>query len=318
MNILLTGYAGFIGYHLSKKLIDLGHTIIGIDNFNDYYDVRLKSYRDSKLPKFIRLKTDISNYDNVSEVFEHYKIDSVINLAAYANVFYSVEHPKFYQDSNINGFFNIIENCRLHKIKRIIYASSSSVYGGIMEYPWREDMNVNYPMSMYACSKRCNELVAHDYSQLYDIETIGLRFFTVVGPMGRPDMAMWLFADAISNHKPVKIFNYGKMDRDFTYVEDIVEGIVSCTTTDLKNKCEIYNLGNNKPENILKVVDLIEENLGVKAIKDFQPLRKGEVLKTYADITKAQKDLGFEPKTNIEGSVAKFIDWYKNEWKILT
>jgi UDP-glucuronate 4-epimerase len=317
--ILVTGSAGFIGFSLCKSLLaDANNIIVGVDNFNDYYDVELKNYRVSILKKhfnFKQFEIDISHKEKIKELFSSYKFDIVINLAAQAGVRYSITNPDAYIQSNIVGFENILENCRHHNIKRLIYASSSSVYGGIKEFPYSEKMNVDKPISLYAATKKSNELMAHTYSHLYNLETIGLRFFTVYGPFGRPDMAIWLFPEAIIKNEEIQIFNNGNMKRDFTYIDDIVSGIEKCMELDMKERnYEIYNLGNNKPENLMDVVEIIEDKLKIKARKKFMPLQDGDVVETYADIEKAKKDFDFNPKTSIKEGVDSFVDWYINEW----
>lgn len=317
--ILVTGSAGFIGFSLCKSLLaDANNIIVGVDNFNNYYDVELKNYRVSILKKhfnFKQFEIDISHKEKIKELFSSYEFDIVINLAAQAGVRYSITNPDVYIQSNIVGFENILENCRHHNIKRLIYASSSSVYGGIKEFPYSEKMNVDKPISLYAATKKSNELMAHTYSHLYNLETIGLRFFTVYGPLGRPDMAIWLFPEAIIKNEEIQIFNNGNMKRDFTYIDDIVSGIEKCMELDMKERnYEIYNLGNNKPENLMDVVEIIEDKLKIKARKKFMSLQDGDVVETYADIEKAKKDFNFNPKTSIKEGVDSFIDWYINEW----
>ena len=310
--LLITGVAGFIGFHLSKFLLKSGFIIYGIDNINDYYDVKLKSARLEKLQKnknFKFSKIDISNYEALSEVFEEFKPDKVINLAAQAGVRYSLENPFVYISSNISGFLNIIELCKNNNIKGLIYASSSSVYGGNKEISFTEHDRVDNPISLYAASKRTNELIANTYSHLYGLNTTGLRFFTVYGPWGRPDMAMYIFADRISSGKEIEVYNGGKMKRDFTYIDDIISGIVS--SIDKNYKCEIFNLGNNKSENLMNIVSLIESNLNKKAKIKFSPIQPGDVEKTNADIKKSKRMLGYNPLTDVDEGVKNFIKWYK-------
>jgi UDP-glucuronate 4-epimerase len=316
MKILVTGSSGFIGYHLSKSLLDEGHTVYGLDEENEYYDVKLKHYRRGILNKY-------DNFDfllySIEEDFGPAltnkmwgEIDVVVNLAAQAGVRYSIENPHVYQKSNIEGFLNVLEYCRHNKTK-LVYASSSSVYGGLEcpEGGFHEGMECNTPISLYAASKKSNELMAHTYSHLYDIETIGLRFFTVYGPMGRPDMMMWLFSEAIKNNQPINLFNEGNMLRDFTYIDDIVAGIKACVFTKLPNKYEVFNLGNNRCGKLLDVVDIIEDSFGKKAMKNLMPMQAGDVSKTHANIDKTKKILGYEPKTTVDVGVKNFIEWYK-------
>ena len=310
--LLITGVAGFIGFHLSNFLLKSGFNIYGIDNINDYYDTSLKYARLKKLQKnkkFTFSKIDISNYKALTEVFEIFKPDKVINLAAQAGVRYSLENPFVYISSNISGFLNIIELCKNYKVKGLIYASSSSVYGGNKEVSFSESDRVDNPISLYATSKRANELIANTYSHLYGLHTTGLRFFTVYGPWGRPDMAMYIFADKISSGKKIEVYNKGNMKRDFTYIDDIIAGIVS--SIDKNYKCEIFNLGNNKSENLMDIVSLIESNLNKKASIKFSPIQPGDVEKTNANIEKSKNMLGYNPITNVDKGIKNFIEWYK-------
>ena len=309
--ILVTGCAGFIGMHLCEKLFELGYDVIGIDNLNDYYDVNLKIKRLSILQNkssFTFIKTDISNMNALENVFKMHKPNKVVNLAAQAGVRYSLINPHSYMDSNIVGFMNILECCRYYDVEGLIYASSSSVYGGNKKIPFSESDNVDMPISIYAASKKANELMAHSYNHLFGIHSTGLRFFTVYGPWGRPDMAMYIFASKIMNNKPIQVFNHGNMKRDFTYVADIIDGIISSIKKN--HSCEVFNLGNNKSENLMDVVSLIEKKIGRKAIIEFETMQPGDVEKTHADIDKAKSKLGFMPKTNIVDGIGNFIDWY--------
>ena len=317
MNVVVTGVAGFIGYHTALFLLDRGHDVIGIDNLNDYYDVRLKNYRLSflqKNEKFNFIKCDLSEKEACEEAFSSQSIDVVIHLAAQAGVRYSIVNPYSYTKNNVEAFLNILEICRHQKIKRLCYASSSSVYGGLKTYPFEESMRVDTPISLYAATKKSNELMAHTYSHLYGLEIYGFRFFTVYGPMGRPDMAMWLFTDAIMNGKPIKVFNHGKMKRDFTFVDDIVKGLTASIDADMPSKYEIFNLGNNQNEELADLIEYIESSMGKKAEKEMLPMQPGDVEQTFADVSKAKKILNFSPTTRLKDGVQAFTDWYVNEW----
>lgn len=323
--ILVTGVAGFIGNQLAIKLLSLGAEVIGIDNLNDYYDIRLKRDRLSRLEnkkRFFNYVVDVNDQVGMAEIFNKHKPDYVIHLAAQAGVRYSLINPKAYIDSNISGFLNILENCRYQNVKHLIYASSSSVYGLSANIPFSEEQNVDYPISLYAASKKSNELMAHAYSHLFGIPTTGLRFFTVYGPWGRPDMAMYLFAKSICNGDPINIFNDGDMLRDFTYIDDIVEGVVRVLNnfSELRGSdkssgitsapYKIYNIGNNNPVNLLSVVELLEKYLGKTAIKRFMPMQPGDVFETYANIDSLFSSTGFKPCTSIEDGIEKFISWF--------
>ena len=311
--ILVTGCAGFIGMHLSKALLELGHDVIGVDNLNHYYDVKLKKDRLRVLKtyeSFSFSKLDISNKKALEDVFITSSIDKVVNLAAQAGVRYSLVNPNSYIKSNVLGFMNILECCRRYDIKGLIYASSSSVYGGNKKIPFSELDRVDNPISIYASTKKSNELMAFSYNHLFELNSTGLRFFTVYGPWGRPDMAMYIFVKKIIENKPIQIFNYGKMKRDFTFIDDIISGIVSSIYKN--HQYEIFNLGNNKSENLMDVVSIIENKLGKKAIIDFQKMQPGDVQKTYADIEIAKNKIGYNPKTSVSAGLEKFIDWYLN------
>ena len=316
MRILVTGMAGFIGYHTAMALAEHGHEVIGVDNFNEYYDLRLKNFRVKELERkgISCRKLELSDYDQTYEVFKEIKPEIVIHLAAQAGVRYSIDNPHAYIKSNIDAFLNILESCRHHGVRRLVYASSSSVYGGITELPFSEKMQVDQPISLYAATKKSNELMAHSYAHLYKFETIGLRFFTVYGPCGRPDMAMWLFADAILKGKPIKVFNHGKMKRDFTYVSDIVRGIEGTVNCEMNDRYKVYNLGNHRSEELESVISYIEAGLGKKAERELLPMQPGDVPATFADVENAQKDLGFEPSMRLKDGVFKFISWYQEEW----
>jgi UDP-glucuronate 4-epimerase len=345
--ILVTGAAGFIGFHLTSKLLERGDDIIGIDNINDYYDIRLKLDRlketginEGCLAWHKPIKSEIhSNYtfirmnledrDELFKVFKDNKIDKVCNLAAQAGVRYSLENPYAYINSNIVGFINILEACRYYKIKHLAYASSSSVYGNNTKMPLSTNDNVDHPISLYAATKKSNELMAHTYSHLYGIPTTGLRFFTVYGPWGRPDMALFLFTEAIKDNKPIKVFNNGNMVRDFTYVDDIVEGVIRVIDNPAKKADEenieasrsntapykVYNIGNSSPVQLMDYISAIEKNLGFEAKRDFFPLQPGDVPITNADVSDLVNDLDYKPNTKIENGVARFINWYKNYYK---
>ncbi len=315
--ILVTGCAGFIGMHLCKKLFELGYDVIGIDSLNDYYDVDLKLKRLSFLqnsPSFSFVKIDISNMNDLENIFKIYKPNKVVNLAAQAGVRYSLINPHSYMESNIYGFMNVLECCRNFDVEGLVYASSSSVYGGNKKIPFSESDNVDSPISIYAASKKANELMAYSYNHLFGIRSTGLRFFTVYGPWGRPDMAMYIFANKIINNEPIQVFNHGQMKRDFTYIDDIIDGIVYSINKNYK--CEVFNLGNNSSENLMEVVSLLEKKIGKKAIIQYEPMQPGDVSNTWADIEKAEQKLEFSPKTNIRSGINKFIDWYLDYSKV--
>ena len=337
MKILVTGAAGFIGYHLVKTLIEDNHEVIGLDNINDYYSTNLKfdrlkelginkdsakdflSFNSSNLFqnfKFIRM--NIEDRVNLPRLFEDEKFDLVCNLAAQAGVRYSIENPESYIDSNIVGFLNILECCRSHNIKKLVYASSSSVYGNNEKTSFEEIDNTDKPVSLYAASKKSNELMAHTYSHLFKLNTIGLRFFTVYGSWGRPDMAYYLFADAITNDKAIKVFNDGDLSRDFTHVDDIVIGVKSVLLTDssTKNLYELYNIGNNRPVVLTKFIETIEKYLGKKAIKKMFPMQDGDVKKTWASISKITKDYNFQNNFSLDEGIKEFINWFKVYHKV--
>jgi UDP-glucuronate 4-epimerase len=334
-NILVTGAAGFIGFHLSTKLSALGYTVIGIDNLNDYYDVTLKQSRLNKLkslPNFTFHNLELTDKKGIDSLFQQYQFNYVVNLAAQAGVRYSLTNPYAYLDSNLHGFLNILEACRYAKIEHLVYASSSSVYGANKKMPFSVHHNVDHPISLYAASKKSNELMAHTYSALYNLPTTGLRFFTVYGPYGRPDMALFIFTKAIIEGKPIDVFNHGKMKRDFTYIDDIVEGIVRLIpTVPVANSLwdgnqpdpassfapyRIYNIGNNKPVELMQFIELIENKLGKKAIKNLLPIQEGDVPATYADVDDLIRDVGFKPETPIETGISNFIDWYIDYYRI--
>jgi UDP-glucuronate 4-epimerase len=319
MKILVTGAAGFIGFHVARHLLDRGDIVVGIDNFNSYYSPALKEDRNAILAAFKGyscLRADLSDRPAMEEIFRSHRFDAVCHLGAQAGVRWSIDHPFDYIAANITGFLTILEGCRHTHIKKLVYASSSSVYGGNTQLPFSEKDRVDTPINLYAASKKADELMAHCYTHLYGIQTVGLRFFTVYGPWGRPDMAMWLFTEAIIKGKPIQIFNNGKMNRDFTYIDDIVQGVVAAIDSALLDQYEVFNLGNSRSEDLMQLIGIIEQYLGKKAIKQFLPIQPGDVPATYADIEHAQKKLGFNPKTTIFEGVPQFIDWYKNYFKI--
>ena len=331
MKILVTGAAGFIGYHTCLKLVKQGHEVYGIDNINDYYDSKLKFDRlnelgfnqtESKLfksevqsTKFKHLRfsrIDLVDSNSIDDLFKKEQFEVVCNLAAQAGVRYSIENPKAYIDSNISGFLNILEGCRNHKVKHLVYASSSSVYGENKKVPFETTDNVDHPISLYAATKKSNELMAHTYGHLYGFKTTGLRFFTVYGPWGRPDMAYYLFAEAISKNKPIKVFNNGEMERDFTYIDDIVNGVTKIIEVNIENRehYKIYNIGNNKTESLQNFITVIEDSLNKKAIKQMLPIQAGDVPKTFANIDNLINDYNYYPKTDILKGINLFVDWY--------
>ena len=316
---MVTGAAGFIGFFLSMEILKKGAKVIGFDNLNDYYEVSLKEHRLSKLREFdnfVFIKGDLSDKETVFDVFDEYKPEIVINLAAQAGVRYSIENPDAYIQSNIVGFFNILEACRHYPVKHLLYASSSSVYGGNTKVPFSTDDKVDNPVSLYAATKKSNELMAYSYSKLYGIKSTGLRFFTVYGPMGRPDMAAFLFADAIMKDKPIKVFNNGDMKRDFTYVDDIVKGIMNIIPNPPVEdehgvNYKVYNIGNNSPEDLMTFIGVLEKALGKEAKKEFLPMQPGDVPQTYADVTELMNDFDFKPNTSIEVGLGNFAKWFK-------
>ncbi|MCR9263385.1 MAG: NAD-dependent epimerase [Flavobacteriaceae bacterium] len=337
MKILVTGAAGFIGFHTAKSLLERGHSVVGIDNINDYYDVNLKLARLKELgivadlneletgtttstlfPDFSFVKLDLTDRENLPNLFSMEKFDVVCNLAAQAGVRYSLENPEAYIDSNIVGFLNILECSKKYGVKHLVYASSSSVYGANKSVPFKTSDNVDHPISLYAATKKSNELMAHTYSHLYQFPTTGLRFFTVYGPWGRPDMAMFLFTSAILKGKPIKVFNHGSMERDFTYIDDIVEGIVRIIEADVAKRhndeglYKVYNIGNNKSVKLMDFIGAIEQNLGVTSKKELLPMQDGDVPKTWADVQDLVKDYDYSPNTPVEEGVANFIEWYKD------
>tara|TARA_B100000886_G_scaffold243681_1_gene171163 strand:+ start:646 stop:1668 length:1023 start_codon:yes stop_codon:yes gene_type:complete len=340
MKVLVTGAAGFIGFHLSKRLLKDGYNLIAIDNLNNYYDPNLKKDRLNELKLISRtgknrlkfFQANLEDYASISNIFKKFKPNIVVNLAAQGGVRYSLKNPKAYIESNLVGFGNIIEECKNYGVEHLIYASSSSVYGGNKNIPFSEEHGVNHPVSLYAATKRSNELIAHTYSHIYNLPTTGLRFFTVYGPWGRPDMAYFLFTDAIINNKPLKIFNNGKMSRDFTYIDDVINGIIGVMKNVAKKEIDfnfldpkissswapyrLFNIGNSSPIKLMDFITTIEKCLGKKAMKEFVPMQMGDVESTSANINLLKNWAGFEPKTSIDEGISKFIEWYLDYYKI--
>ena len=333
-NALVTGAAGFIGYHLSMRLLQNGCHVTGVDNLNPYYDVRLKKARLERLTpfeKFSFFEIDLTDKQALENIFESTQFDVVVNLAAQAGVRYSLENPQAYVDANIVGFVNVLECCRHNQVRHLVFASSSSVYGANTKMPFSVHHNVDHPVSLYAATKKANELMAHTYSHLFGLACTGLRFFTVYGPWGRPDMALFLFTKAILDEQPIKVFNHGRMQRDFTYIEDIIEGVVRIMgrlpepnpswngdnpdpgTSYASYK--IYNIGNNNPVELMEFIAVIEKALGRKAQKEFLDLQPGDVPATYADIDDLIEDVGFKPRTSIDTGIKRFVAWFKEYYK---
>lgn len=332
---LVTGAAGFIGFHLSKRLLDEGYQVVGVDNLNTYYDPEIKRRRLDMLkvyPRFSFFKVDLSDQAALEQVFSSTSIDVAVNLAAQAGVRYSLTHPHAYVESNLTGFVNVLECCRHNKVKHLVFASSSSVYGANTHMPFSVHQNVDHPVSLYAASKKANELMAHAYSHLFDLPCTGLRFFTVYGPWGRPDMALFLFAKAIFEDRPIDVFNHGNMKRDFTYIDDIVEGVVRVMKTlpdpnpdwssDAPDpgtsyaRYRIYNIGNNQPVTLLEFIEAIENAIGKKAVKNFMDLQPGDVPATFADVADLIRDVGFKPSTPISEGIEKFVAWYREYYHV--
>ena len=348
--ILVTGAAGFIGFHLTQKLLEAGRHVIGLDNINDYYDPELKYNRlaqtginkndisegkvvtSTKYPNYKFYKSDLSNQKKLNEIFEKHKITKVVNLAAQAGVRYSLSNPHAYLNSNLEGFLNILEACRYYSVEHLVFASSSSVYGLNKQMPFSVHDNVDHPVSLYAASKKSNELMAHSYSYLYDLAVTGLRFFTVYGPWGRPDMALFLFVDAILKNKPIQVFNNGQMKRDFTYIDDIVQGIVRVLDKPAQKNPDwngykpdpssssaayrIYNIGNNKPVQLLDFITAIESSLGKTARKVMMPLQAGDVPETWADVNELIHQMDYKPETDIQSGIKNFVDWYLDYYNL--
>ncbi|GAB4153807.1 MAG: NAD-dependent epimerase [Planctomycetaceae bacterium] len=333
--VLVTGAAGFIGYHLSAKLLSRNETVLGLDNLNDYYDVSLKRDRLAQLESesgFTFHQADLANRDAISRLFAEQSFDVVVNLAAQAGVRYSLTHPHAYIDANINGFLNILEGCRAAKVGHLVYASSSSVYGSNTHMPFSVHDNVDHPISLYAATKKANELMAHTYSHLYGIPTTGLRFFTVYGPWGRPDMALFKFTKAILAGEPIDVYNHGNMRRDFTYIDDIVEGVIRVMQripqpnndwsgdhpdpATSKAPYAIYNIGNHQPVELMDVISMLETCLGKTARKNLLPMQPGDVPATYADVDDLSRDVGFRPSTPIDVGIQRFVEWYREYYEI--
>ncbi|MBI9014051.1 MAG: GDP-mannose 4,6-dehydratase [Clostridiales bacterium] len=318
--ILVTGAAGFIGFHITKRLLENGFSVVGIDNLNDYYAVELKTSRLSILKtdkQFVFMKQDISVKKYLEQLFKKESFDYVIHLAAQAGVRYSIDNPDSYIQSNIIGFYNILELCRKYPVKHLVYASSSSVYGGHKVIPFKESHQVDQPVSLYAATKKSNELMAYTYSHLYKVPTTGLRFFTVYGPYGRPDMAYFKFTDRIMNHETIDVYNYGKMERDFTYIDDIVEGIIRVlkkpsVSLDPYN---VFNIGRGQPIKLMDFISLLEKHLEEKAIMNFTEMQPGDVITTYADVSDLKAYIGYNPQTTFEEGIKSFISWYRSFYK---
>jgi len=315
--LFVTGAAGFIGFSLSKRLLEEGRRVVGIDNLNKYYDINLKKARLEILKSFdnfVFYEEDIQNLRALKDIFAQQRIDIICNLAAQAGVRYSLKDPFAYQKSNLEGFLNLLEIAREYGVDNFVYASSSSVYGSNKKVPFSVDDRVDNPISLYAATKKANELIAHAYSHLYQIPCTGLRYFTVYGPWGRPDMALFLFTDAILNNRPINVYNYGDMQRDFTYIDDIVEGTVAALERPVPY--EVFNLGNSRSEPLLKLIRILEEELGQEAEKNMMPMQPGDVKTTSADIRKSRDLLGFDPKTPLDVGIKKFVAWYREFYKV--
>ncbi|ELS03861.1 nucleoside-diphosphate-sugar epimerase [Xenococcus sp. PCC 7305] len=333
--ILVTGAAGFIGFHLTQSLLERGDEVVGLDNLNNYYDVTLKKARLEQLSSQANFSfhlLDLGDREGITQLFAQSGFEKVVNLAAQAGVRYSVKNPYAYVDSNLVGFVNILEGCRHNNIEHLVFASSSSVYGANKKIPFSVHDNVDHPMSLYAASKKANELMAHSYSNLYGLPTTGLRFFTVYGPWGRPDMALFLFTKAILEGKPINVFNYGKMKRDFTYIDDIIEGVIrvidhvaqsnpnwsghSPDSATSYAPYRNYNIGNNQPIELMDFIEVLENCLGIKAEKNLLPIQPGDVPVTYADVDALVQDVGFKPNTSIEVGIERFVHWYRSYYKV--
>jgi UDP-glucuronate 4-epimerase len=331
MKVLVTGAAGFIGSQLSKRLLERGDEVVGLDNLNEYYDINIKKARLTKLeelPNFRFIKLELADRSAIAELFAREKFNRVVNLAAQAGVRYSIENPHAYVDSNVVGFVNLLEGCRHNNVEHLVFASSSSVYGLNTLMPFSVHQNVDHPISLYAATKKANELMAHTYAHLYNLPTTGLRFFTVYGPWGRPDMALFKFTKAILEDKPIDVYNYGKMRRDFTYIDDIVEGVVrvldhipssnrdwSSDSPDPSTSpapYKLYNIGNNQPVELMYYIETLEKALGKPAKKNMLPMQAGDVPMTYADVNDLERDVGFKPQTSIEEGIGNFVKWYKS------
>ena len=332
--ILVTGAAGFIGYHVARRLLERGDTVLGLDNINDYYDVRLKEARLAQLSPFKQfhfVKADVADRALMATLFTDHAVNAVVHLAAQAGVRYSLTNPHAYVDSNLVGFMNILEACRHARIRHLVFASSSSVYGGNTKMPFSVNDNVDHPVSLYAVTKKANELMAHSYAHLYGLPCTGLRFFTVYGPWGRPDMALFLFTKAILDGKPIDVFNFGKMRRDFTYIDDVTEGVVRVLDrpaqpnaqwsgeapdpSSSRSPYKLYNIGNNSPVGLMQCIEILEHHLGRKAEKNMLPLQPGDVPETWADVDDLVCDVGFKPSTPIEVGIERFVKWYRSYYR---
>ncbi|MCG8365055.1 MAG: NAD-dependent epimerase [Pseudanabaenales cyanobacterium] len=334
MNVLVTGVAGFVGYFLAQRLLTAGDRVYGVDNLNDYYDVQLKQDRLKQLScqsEFAFQQLDLADRDGLMALFQSQAFDCVVNMAAQAGVRYSLKNPFAYSDSNLSGFINVLEGCRHTQVAHLVFASSSSVYGANRKVPFSVSDNVDHPVSLYAATKKANELMAHAYSHLYHLPTTGMRFFTVYGPWGRPDMAYFKFVKAIANDQPIEVYNYGKMKRDFTYIDDVVEGVVrvmkhppsapteaDATSAGFNSQApyKIYNIGNNRPIELMKFIEVIEQALGKKAKTIMLPMQPGDVPATYADVDDLVRDVGFKPETPIEIGIERFVRWYREYYEV--
>lgn len=319
MHILVTGAAGFIGFHLVQHLTKMGHSVVGLDNLNTYYDVKLKLarlQRSEHLPQYRFQQTDLTDSAAMRQLFAEERFDLVLHMAAQAGVRYSLENPEAYVQSNLVGFLELLECCRHYGKPRLIYASSSSVYGMSDQVPFEEDARTDQPVSLYAATKKSNELLAYSYSHLYNLDTTGLRFFTVYGPWGRPDMAMFLFTDAVMNDRPIKVYNHGNLARDFTFIDDVVQGIGKMVNSNESGQenYKIYNIGRSKPVNLMEFIAAIEESTGKKAILDHQDMQPGDVERTWADVSKLHTDFDYSPSISVRDGVRQFVDWYRNEY----
>lgn len=318
MKIFVTGTAGFIGMHLAESLLDDGHEVVGLDNFNDYYGVQLKLDRHARLEGrkgYTGIRGDLSDYELLTDSFKRHAPQLVCHLAAQAGVRYSITHPFAYQKANLEGHLNMLEACRQAEVRRLVYASSSSVYGGNKKVPFSESDPVDSPISLYAATKKADELMSHTYTHLYGLQTVGLRFFTVYGPWGRPDMAYWLFTKNLLAGKPIQVFNHGDMQRDFTYIDNIISGVKAALFTAGLDPYEIFNLGNNQPENLMNMIRTIASALKVEPEMEMLPMQAGDVPVTYADISRAREKLGYTPRTPISEGLPEFIKWYRQYYR---